>query len=475
MIPVPASTPESERAPAHARMRAPQPSRTERMRRCLCQCLRRCLRVMVFGVALHAGAASAQSTATDSDYSSGVTRSDARFGSQLGAGSQWQSQLGATAQGGGALAFGGGVRLGCSGVDFNGFLHSFDPAELLSEIRNSLLNGAQAAASNYLLTLAYANPTLSSVLDMMDKKYTARFSAFAQACDSQSARARGQDRGARAMAEAGDECFDREVGRGTAPSEAYRRCSIEHRFDAFDLPATASTADFLRKYTHINVTRDIEALLSLLPDERVQDGVYQMQPPQFTVAGMAERLRSQARLALDRMDTGMDPAAIPNCTADDVMGTANPANGCLPATAAALVTSSAFRGARLLGSASRTLFKDALSSQIAIGSMYANLLELFQQTARIDVRASANGDAAHALARRRQMRESIAELLLEADAQVKAQAARMQLVRTQMLALEQVETELNGRARRHQESIGTPQFGMRDLLQFFGAQFGAQN
>jgi hypothetical protein len=116
------------------------------------------------------------------------------------------------------------------------------------------------------------------------------------------------------------------------------------------------------------------------------------------------------------------------------------------------------------------LFKDALSSQIAIGSLYSNLLELFQQTAKIDVRPGTGADAAHAAARRRQMRESIAELLIETDAQVKAQAAKMQLVRMQMLALEEVETDLNARARRNQEEVRVPQFGMRDLLQFFSGQ-----
>lgn len=146
-----------------------------------------------FVSALAALALSAACAAAPAGYDAAATTGDARFGAQLGAGAQWQSQLTpADAPGSPALAFGGGVRLGCAGVDLNGFLHSFDPAELLAEIRNSLLGGAQAAAANYLITLAYANPTISSVLDMMDKKYAARFAAFAQACDAQAARARGR-------------------------------------------------------------------------------------------------------------------------------------------------------------------------------------------------------------------------------------------------------------------------------------------
>lgn len=398
-------------------------------------------------------------------YGSNATGADIRFGSELGSGSQWASEI--NSPGAGSIGFGGGVHLGCAGLDFNGFLRSFDPTEILNEIRNSLITGAQAAASNYLIALAYSDPTIASVLDMMDKKYSARFSAFAQSCDAQSARARGQDRGARAMAEAGDQCYDQEIGRGTAPTEAYRRCSIQHSFETLDLPATASTADFLRKYTHVNVTREIEALLALLPDERIQDGAYQMQPPKLTAALMADNLRVQTRIALDRLDSGTKASDIALCGADNFLGNGGNTEGCLPSGTAALVTSNAFRSSRLLSGASRTLFKEALSLQMAISSMYSSLLELFQQTGRIDVRPDSGADAAYAAAKRKQLRESIAELLLEVDAQVKAQAAKAQLVRMQMLALEQVTSDINASADRNQDGSRSPQFGVRDLLQFF--------
>jgi len=429
------------------------------------------LRIAGVSLLLATTLANAQSLNDTSDdaaeYQAASSSSDARFGAQLGAGSKWQSTTAANSRAAGTIGFGGGVRIGCSGLDFNGFLRSFDPAEILSEIRTALLNGTQAAASNYLITLAYASPTISSVLDMMDKKYTARFAAFAQTCDAQAARARGQDRGARAMAAAGDQCYDQEVSRGTAPSEAYRRCSIQHSFDGLDLPAAASTADFLRTYTHMDVTPQVEALLSLLPDERVQNGVFQMQAPRTTVAAMSNRLRNQARLALEQLDANATPSTIAVCDAGNMLGTTQAPKGCLPADAVPLVTSSAFRSSRLLGNASRALFNDALSTQIAIGTMYANLLELFQQSARIDVRSGGTGDASHALERRRQLRESIAELLAEADAQVKAQSARGQLIRMQMMALEQVEADLNAQSRRNEEAHRLPQFGVRDLLGLF--------
>lgn len=397
-------------------------------------------------------------------YQVGTAVSDERFGAQVGAGSRWQPTLSRPSQAPAVVGFGGGVRLGCSGVDFNGFVRAFDPGEVIAQMRSALLNGAQAAASNYLITLAYASPTVASVLDMMDKKYTARFSAFAQTCDAQAARARSTDRGASRLAEAGDQCFDQETARGTPPSEAFRRCSIQHRFDGLDVPAAAGTADFFRRYTHAKLPAEIEALLSLLPDERVQDGAFQMQAPTTTVAQMSDRLRSHARRALEQLDAGTAPADIPACGAEALLGNMDAAKGCLPADALPLVTSRAFRSSRLLGDAARNLFNDALSTQIAIGSMYSNLLELLQQTARIDVRDSRAGDAAHALERRRHLREAIGELIAETDAQVKVQTSRGQLVRMQMMALEAVETDLNARSRRHEQQQGVPQFGMRGLL-----------
>jgi hypothetical protein len=398
-------------------------------------------------------------------YGDDASIGDTRFGARIGAGSGWEPKLAPAP--GAALSFGGGRRLGCAGVDFNGFLRSFDPAELLAEMRDSLLHGAQAAAGNYLLTLAYASPTISSVLDMMDKKYSARYSAFALGCNAQHTGVGAGQADARRMAEAADQCFDQEAQRGTAPTEAYRRCSILRSYDALDLPATASTADFLRKYTHVNVTRDVEALLALLPDERIDQGNYQIRPASMTFASMSERLRGQARAALDRVDAGADPASIPACSPDSLLGTAASGDACLPPDAAGLVTSRAFRGARLLGTAARTLFKDALSTQIAGAAMYSNVLELFQQVGRVDVRDGAGADAAHASARRRQLRAAVADLLVEAETQVKAQAARQQLVQSQMLALEQVESDLRARSKAAQAESQAPEFGMRDLLRLF--------
>lgn len=402
-------------------------------------------------------------------YSAESSLDDTRFGSVLGSGSQWQSSL-PGGVGTGSAGFGGSAKLGCAGVDFNGFLHSFDPSELIGELRNSLLAGAQAAASDFLISLAYADPTIASVLDMLDKRYSARFNAFAQACNAQAARTRGLDAGARSMAEADDQCFGQEVARGTAPTEAYRRCAIQHSFDGLDIPAALPLADFLTKYTSVNVTAELQGLLALLPDERVANGAYQTKPPQITVAAMSDRLRSLSRSALDKIDAGSDPSTMSDCTPDLVLGPGIDGQACLPRNAAPLVDSSAFQASKLLGTASRALFNDALSTQIAIGEMYSNLLDLYQQAAHIDVRVGGTADAEHASVRRQQLRAEIAQLLGEVDLQAKAQEARARLVRSQMLALEQVESGLNARSRAARTDRRAPQFGMRDLIKLFSNQ-----
>ncbi len=439
---------------------------TERSARA--RAVRAAVAVLMLTAGVCAALADPAAASTIQPYGDGASSDDARLGAQIGAGAAWHPAMAPLGGAGSGIGFGGNARLSCNGIDFNAFLRSFDPNELLNEMRNSIVSGAQAAVSNYLIALAYSSPTLVSVLDMMDKRYSARFAAFAQACDAQAARARGLDEGARRMAEAGDQCFAQEIERGTGPTEAYRRCSIARSFESIDLPAAASTLDFLRRYTNLDVTREIEALLALIPDERIEQGRYEMRPAQLTVASMSERLRLSARDALDRIDAGADPSTIAACGAGTLLDPAPAAGGCLPAAAAALIASPAFRSARLLGAPARELVKDALAGQIAASAMYSNLLELFEQTARLDVRQGTGAAAEDTLSRRRRLHEEIGRLLTEADTLVKAQEARARLARTQLFALERAEAGLEAQAAALDAERARPGFGMRDLLRVFG-------
>jgi hypothetical protein len=326
-------------------------------------------------------------------------------------------------------------------------LQTVKPTELIQEIRNTVLSGAQAAVSSYLLTLAYANPTIASVLDMADKRFSARFGAFAQACNAQAARAQGEAIGAKVMADASDQCFGQAVAKGDSPTQAYRRCSILKTFDNLDIPAAVSTADFLRRYSGVSVTPQLQALLGLLPDQRIAQGQFQTKAPESTVDSMTGRLRNHVRAALDQLDGGN--ASLPSCPPAVLSGSSTLTSGCLPDSARTLVSSPAFQSARLLSPPARRLFKDALASQVALSSMYGYLIDLYQQISSVSDTRDANADAEHAERRRLQLQQAVTELVRDADLQRRVQESRTAVLRSQMLALEQVDRRLNAIGANH--------------------------
>lgn len=394
-----------------------------------------------------------------------VSMSDSRLGAILGTGAEPSYTPPASLTTG--ATFGGEVQVGCSGVDLNGFLQTFAPTELLTELRQMLLSGAQAAVANYLITLAYSSPSIASVLDMLDKQYAARFFAFTQACNAQANRARGESLGATRMAEAGNECYGQEVASGASPTVAYRICSVQHLFTNLNLPATASTAQFLGRYTTWNPTPDSNALLALLPDGRITNGAFQIRAPRLTVSSMTSRYRSLSRAALDRIDSGTDPSQIPACDSNALLATTSDPGGCLPADALPTVSSAAFHSVRLLDPTARILYKDALASQIAVSAMYSRLLDLYERTDRIDAKPGVAADAAEIRARQTRLHAAIGNLLDEANVLARAQEARAGLARAQIEALNAVQAQTAARAGAMANARAEPQFGMRDLLRLF--------
>ena len=430
------------------------------------QRLGRCRRGLTLSWILIApGAVAAQQFLPGNTMPYSESMSDSRLGAILGTGAEPAYTPPATVSAG--VSFGGAAQLGCSGVDFNGFLQTFAPTELLTELRQMLLSGAQAAAANYLITLSYASPTIASVLDMLDKKYAARFFAFTQACNAQADRARGENIGATTMAEAGNECYGQQIASGASPTVAYRICSVQHLFANLNLAATASTAEFLRRYTTWNPTPDGDALLALLPDGRIANGAFQIRSPRLTVASMADRYRTLSRAALERIDSGTDPSQIPSCDSNALLATTADPAGCLPADAFPTVSSGAFQSVRLLDPAARALYKDALASQIAVSAMYSRLLDLYEQTDRIEAKPGIDADASEIRARQTRLHAEIGNLIDEANVLTKAQEARAGLARARIDALDALRTQTAARADALGNVRSGPQFGMRDLMQLF--------
>jgi hypothetical protein len=400
-------------------------------------------------------------------YGSGSDSADSRFGAQIGAGSAWQPVYAPASHAAAQVGFGGSVSFSCDHIDFKAFVAQFNPGELLHDMKDQMIHGAQQAVFDYLIALAYSSPTVASVLDMMDQRLSARFAAFAQGCNAQQARRSGEDAGARRMADASDQCFMQQVNAGASPTEAYRSCAIEHTFGGLDLPALAGTLDFLHRYTNLTPTREIEALLNLLPDERIDQGVLQMRPASVSVAAMTEGLRLRARAALDSIEAGTDPGRIASCGAADLSGDTDNIAACLPPSASALVASPAFRAARLLNVGSRELYKDALSGQIATVAAYSNVLELQQQIARLDVKPTSGASAGEAVARRDRLADQASRLLGQADTQLKIEEAKLRLARTQVLALERVEARLDAAGAQLDAESRPAQRGVLDFLRLF--------
>lgn len=394
-----------------------------------------------------------------------VSLDDLRFASQLGTSPLANTSSPPTSPPLRVMEFGGTSDHSCATLDLDTFLRQFDPRELLAELRQSLLSGAQAEISNYLIALAYSAPTLASVLDMTDRQLHARFTAFAQTCANQQSRAVGLQEPERRLAQASDQCYARETSRGTAPTDAYRLCTLARSFDALALPATLTTLEFLRQHTTLSITPQIQALLAMLPDERIFGGNYQVHPPGITLVALSDALRARSRSALDQAVSGVPLTNIDECAADSILSPNGPA--CLPPFAFGFLNSPAFRGARMLSSASLSMFKDALAGQIAMTAIYSDLLDLGQQIATMNLRVGSDASASEILSRQRALKDHVARLLDEAELRFKLEQSKIQLARTQLLALERSSADLQMRADALQAQDKQPTLSVTALLQWF--------
>lgn len=360
--------------------------------------------------------------------------SGARFGGTIGAGIDYRY-----AHANPSVDFGGRAALSCSGIDFNTFLNTFKPQELLSEITGSIRNGAQAAATNYVIALAYANPTIAAVLDMMDQRFSARFNAFAEQCNAAMARARGESEGARQMAAGQDQCFSQKVQNGESPTQAYRDCAKSATVASMNLPATANLKDFMTQYSQINVTREIESMLGLLPDAKTSPDGVQVKPATLTITQAKANVGDWAGNAAHAILAGKDPNAIPDCPPDVISAAiVSPNDQCIPVSAAALVRSPAFLSARLLSSVEQRMYVDALSEQVAAVEIRARIVQLRQEISQLAPKPQTDVNAADVTARREAILREVDRLDGDARALEALTAAKAHLARTQILAMQRV-------------------------------------
>lgn len=371
-------------------------------------------------------------------YGGDATGAEVRFGGTIGGGSSWTPL---TPQASAGVSYNGRVALTCSGLDYGGFLKGFKPSEYLTEIKNQFITGAQSAVTNYLIVTAYSNPTLASVLDTVNQGYSAKFNLFQSACNAQESKQRGMELGARRMAESQNQCYEDQVKTGASPTEAYQLCANETTFGpiASKLPAGKSTLDFLKGYTNVNVTKEVETLLGLLGDERVTDAGLEMRAPKITMHDLNANIESRAGNAIDAVLNGASPATIPDCNLDDYLSsTPITTAACLPPPVAGVVQSTAFLSARQLSPEAKKLYKDALGSQLAITTIRGAILDLMSQIKQMDVKSGAGAHASEVIQRKKTLEEQVTTMQKEADAFQSFQQAKASATRTQILAMDMV-------------------------------------
>ncbi len=371
-------------------------------------------------------------------FAPGASVTEMRFGTSLGVAPGWTSAVQAP---GPQFGFSGRATLGCSGLDYTGYLRTYNVEDLLHQMRSQLLSGAQAAAADYLIMLAYSNPTLASVLDTLNQNYSARFGSFQTACNALQARQQGLEAGARRMASAQDQCYEAQVAGGASPTSAYQTCANEATMGAVTapLPAAKSAIEFLRDHSTLEITPLVRVLLGLLPDTRIGPGGLEVAPPQVRLDQLNRRVESRVGFALDRILAGESPLAIAVC-ADDVMVTdaVGPADACVPLAASDVLQADAILAARQLTPGARKVYRDALAAQVALLQTRGALLELMTQVRQLAARSGAGSAVSgrDLLERRRELEEQIGLLQREADALQAWQQAKAATVRTQVMASE---------------------------------------
>ncbi len=401
-------------------------------------------------------------------YSDLASSDELRFGGTIGSGRQWAPH---TPQASASVGFGGRTALTCSGLDYSGFVRSFDASAFLNDMKNQLLGGAQAAVATYLITLAYSNPTFASVMDLMNQSYHEKFSMFQTQCDAQEARRRGMEAGARRMAEAQNQCYEREVNNGSSPSDAYQTCANEATLGpiAAALPAGKSMIDFLKQYTNMNVTTEVEKLLGLLPDERVSASGHEVRPPLISLYQFERNIESRSANALNLILVDRAPVSIPDCAPNDYFSApGSPNDACLPPTVVNVVQSPAFLAARQLSPEARKLYVDALSGQISIAAIEGSILDVMSQIRKMDVKPGAGAQGQEVQERKRALEEQVGLLQREVAALRDLQAAKADLVRTQLLAMDAVNQHLT-----RVEQTKPPKRGTNLTLDTFKALFGS--
>lgn len=395
-------------------------------------------------------------------YSSGDGENTMQFGAAIGSGSLYSPSSSATAN----IGFNGSLGVSCSGINPEAFIKSINPKAIINKFKNTLIGGTQSALENYLLATAYSNPTLASVMNMENKTLDLNFSQFASQCSMQQAKAMGANMGARKMAQAHNECFEQQIANGVGASQAYTNCvnssSALSSIVSNNLPESFGNLGFLKKYTDMNVTTKIESLMGLLQDTKVGDNSngqasVVVKPPETTVYDMNKNMQTHVAYALNEILGGTPSSQIPNCTSSALnkpAATDSGSGACLPAQARNIVNSSGFSAAQELPPQAQTLYVSALSGQIAIADIRAQIIKLYQAvektTLKLDASKSSSSSSSSTpsatttdlLNKKKSLMKQIAMLQNQVNAMQNYENAKTKIAQSEVAAVQLNESQI---------------------------------
>lgn len=388
----------------------------------------------------------------DGMYGGSTGTDSTRFGALIGAGTSYRPNFAAPSAV--SSAWGGAPAQSCAGVDFQTFLNTVNPAEMLNNLQGTYQSGKPAPVANYLLTLNTTNPTLAATLDMVDRQYTSRYQAFAQLCQAQETSRLSSDPNTRRMAEASDQCFSERVGRAISPTDALRECKTAAAVNSENIPGKKELKSFLEDHTNVTVTGEVEKLLPLLSDERITASGVEVRAPAMSLTQVKGNIEDRTRNAMSLILNGKNPDEIDRCAGVDYeKEPANAQEGCIPDAAGSLVRGKAFLAARQLNASEQELYLSAISEQIAAVTMQSTIIALRQSLINVAPKSGTSISAGELATRRARIQSEIQRLENDAAQLSLIADQRAQIARTQLLAVQRSKEQMDARRQNTKDTL----------------------
>lgn len=418
-------------------------------------------------LALACVAALAQNATDGGAFGSATGTDSARFGALVGAMTGFRPSFAAPSVV--SSSWGGAPMQSCSGVDFDTFVNTVKPQEVLNHLQSTYQAGPQSAVANYMLTLNTSNPTLAATLDMVDRMFTQRYSGFAQMCQAQESSKVSGDPHMRRLSEATDQCFAARVGKGSSPSEALRECRSAGVMAGEAIPGRYDLKGFLAAFTNVKVEGEVENLIGLLSDEQITAQGVQARAPERSITQVKGFVEDYSRNAINKILDGTNPNDIDSCAGLHYSrAPVGPTDACIPTSAASLVRGQAFLAARSLSAAEQDMYASALSEQMSAVAVQSAVIALRQTLLNMAPKAGASVPAGEIIARRARILAEVTRV--EGDAAQLARIAdqRAQIARSQLLAMQRAADQIAARREAAEQLLPVPKSntlsGLRSFL-----------